>query len=82
MDKFRVKCQEEIAKLSSALNMQTSGTTGTTPQKLVFGQPSRGNIFPCARTGVVTKQEVSKSIHVNVGKSYHPVSCTKIENDR
>ena len=53
-----------------ALNMQKSYMTGETPYELVFGQAPRGNIFPCARTGVVKEENIENSIDVSVSELY------------
>ena len=63
-----------LPRIMFALNMQKSDMTGETPYELVFGQVPRGNIFPCARTGVVKKED---SIDVRVSEPYQPVPAPR-----
>ena len=59
-----------LPRIMFALNMQKSYNRGETPYELVFGQARRGNIFPCARTGVVKEEN---SIDVSVSELYRTV---------
>ena len=60
-----------------ALNMQKLYMTGETPYELVFDQALRGNIFPCARTGVVKEESTENSIDVSVSELYRPVPAPR-----
>ena len=51
--------------------------TGETPCELVFGQAPRGNIFPCAHTGVVKEENIENSIDISVSELYRPVPAPK-----
>ena len=43
----------------------------------MFGQAHRGNIFPCARTGVVKEENIENSIDVSVSELYRPVPAPR-----